>query len=104
MSDTPTLPELRQWLIGQRHPAEWADYLDGLPWSIIKPGAQIAGASKVHPAVALGVAVLHTGDQRVRGTIRAHLAQHTPDPPHPVAPTPNRATRRAQARGRRTAR
>lgn len=101
MSDTPTLPELRAWLIERQHPEDWADFLAGLPWSIIKPGVQIAGASKVHPAVALGSAALHTGDQQIRDTIQAHLAGHDPGT---GTPGPNRATRRAAARSQRKAR
>lgn len=103
MSDTPTLPELRAWLTQHHHPEDWTDFLTGLPWHIIKPGVQIAGASKIHPAIALASAAMYTGDQQIRDTIRQHLAGRdlgtgTPDP------GPNRATRRAAARTQRKAR
>lgn len=94
----PTREELAIWLTERQHPQEWADFLTGLPWHIIKPGVKIAVASKIHPAVALASAAAYTGDQQVRATIQAHLARDpgTPAPP----PTPNRAARRAA--GRRT--
>lgn len=93
---TPTADQITTWLADQQHPETWAEFLTGLPWQIIHPIAKMAGASKVHPALALGMVALHTGDPQVAQAARAHLAAKAP--PTATPPPANRAARRARRR------
>lgn len=73
----PTTPAIRSHL--ERHKVKsqdldkWARYLQGLDWSIIKPLAQIAINSNVHPSLAAGMIIRSTRDQAVADTLRVHL-------------------------------
>lgn len=79
----PTRDEITTWLVEQHAPTEWATFLDGLPWQIIRPGVQIARASKTHPALALGAAAVYSTDRQVKATISAHLDRHAAAQPKP---------------------
>jgi hypothetical protein len=51
----------------------WASFLHGLDWAVIKPIAQIAINSHVHPALAAGMVARTTSDEDIRATLQAHL-------------------------------
>ena len=51
----------------------WASFLHGLDWDTIKPLAQIARNSNIHPALAAGMAIRSTQDENVRGVLTSHL-------------------------------
>jgi hypothetical protein len=78
MSGVPTQPEVRQYLLSRHAPARWADFLDGLPWRYMRPLVTIAINSHTHPALALGAAIAHSGDQEFRQVGTAHLARKAP--------------------------
>jgi hypothetical protein len=78
MSGVPTEPEVRQYLLSRHAPARWAGFLDGLPWRYMRPLVTIAVNAKVHPALALGTAIVHSADQEFRRVGTAHLARKAP--------------------------
>lgn len=56
----------------------WAKFLHGLDWDTIKPLVQIARNSKVHVALAAGMAARSTSDETVRATLVTHLEAKAP--------------------------
>lgn len=95
---TPTLADIQQWLPATKGQTDWANFLHGLPWHIIRPLVQIAVNSHTHPALALGTVAITTGDAEIRRVAHDHLAAK--DPGIPAPPPANRAGRRAARRSR----
>jgi hypothetical protein len=57
----------------QQQAKQWASFLHGLDWNLIKPLVQIAKAANVHPALAAGNVIRTTRDDTVKTTLTQHL-------------------------------
>ena len=95
--EVPTRDELATWLTFRGHPADWADALVGLPMRYIEPVVTIAKNTRNHPSLALATAAAYSSDAAFKQAAGEHLRNH----PAPPGAGPNRAQRRANARGRR---
>lgn len=71
---TPTHDQVVTWLAEQHHPQTWASFLTGLPWRYLRPLVKMAGASKVHPALALATAAAYSRDPELKRVAGEHLA------------------------------
>lgn len=52
---------------------QWASFLHGLDWPLIKPLVQIALGSRAHVALAAGMVARSTQDENIRAILTTHL-------------------------------
>lgn len=52
---------------------QWATFLHGLDWPIIKPLTQMAINTHMHPALAAGMVARSTRDENIKATLQGHL-------------------------------
>lgn len=73
--------------VKDRYLTSWADFLHGLDWPAIRPLAQIAAHTHVHPAIAAAKTIQFTQDENMRALLQGHLeskATHTEATPTPT--------------------
>lgn len=92
-TDVPGLDGVAAWLLEQSKPEAWAAFLAGLAWQHIKPVVTISAVTGNHPAVALAAAAAMSSDAAFKAAAAAHLEAKT-------EVRPNRAQRRAKAKGK----
>jgi len=59
--------------VKSRYRHAWADFLHGLEWQQLRPLAQIAVNTHVHPAIAAAKIIQFTQDNDVRALLQGHL-------------------------------
>lgn len=57
----------------EKQAKKWAKFLHGLDWTIIKPLTQMARGSKLHPALAAGMAARATQDENIKTILTNHI-------------------------------
>lgn len=73
----PTRKVIRDHLarkgVPARYQRDWAAFLHGLDWPVLRPLVQISVNTKVHPAITAAKVAEYTQDQGTRALLQGHI-------------------------------